>query len=45
MKMLSWAICSLGVWVLLNSFIAAIWDDIVFGGLAAILALVAALKE
>ena len=39
MKMLSWAIASLGVWVILNAFISAVWDDIVFGAIAAILAL------
>lgn len=42
MKFLSLAICSLGVWVVLNSFLhAAIWDDIVFGAIAAILAFIA----
>ena len=41
MKLLSLAICSLGIWVLLNSFVGAIWDDIVFGALAAILAFIA----
>ncbi len=44
MKLLSLAICSLGIWVLLNSFVAAIWDDIVFGAIAAVLALIAAFK-
>ena len=42
MKWLSLAICSLGVWVLLNAFVAAIWDDIVFGAIAVILAAIAA---
>ena len=42
MKLVAWAICSLGIWVFLNSFVAAIWDDIVFGVIAAILALIAA---
>ena len=37
MKLLSLAIASLGVWILLNSFVRAIWDDIVFGAIAAIL--------
>ena len=41
MKWLSLAICSLGIWVLLNSFVGAIWDDIVFGAIAAILAFIA----
>jgi hypothetical protein len=41
MKFLSLAICSLGVWVVLNSFLGiAIWDDIVFGAIAAILAFI-----
>ena len=38
MKLLTLAIASLGIWVFLNSFVGAIWDDIVFGALAAILA-------
>ncbi len=41
MKLLSLAISSLGVWVVLNAFITATWDDIVFGAIAAILALIA----
>ena len=47
MKLVSLAICSLGIWVVLNSFLgtASIWEDIVFGAIAAILALIAALKE
>jgi len=45
-KLLSLAICSLGIWVILNSFLgpASIWEDIVFGVIAAVLALIAALK-
>ena len=44
MKLLSLAICSLGIWVVLNSFLgpASIWEDIVFGALAAVLAVMAA---
>jgi len=44
MKLLSWAICSLGVWVVLNSFLGpkSIWEDIVFGAITAILAGIAA---
>ena len=44
MKLLGLAICSLGVWVVLNSFLgaASIWEDIVFGAITAILALIAA---
>lgn len=47
MKLLSWAIASLGVWVVLNSFLGpqSIWEDIVFGAIAAILAVMAALKS
>ena len=46
MKLVSLAICSLGVWVVLNSFLgpASIWEDIVFGAIAAILALIGALR-
>ena len=46
MKFLSLAICSLGLWVILNSFLgpASIWEDIVFGAIAAILAAIAAFK-
>ncbi|MFC1987233.1 hypothetical protein ACFLVH_01640 [Chloroflexota bacterium] len=42
MKLLSWAIASLGVWVLLGSLITASWVGIVFGAIAAILAIIAA---
>ena len=41
MKLLTLAISSLGVWVVLNAFITAIWDDIVFGAIAAVLAFIA----
>jgi len=43
-KLVSWAICSLGVWVVLNSFLGAesIWEDIVFGVIAALLAAIGA---
>lgn len=41
MKLLSLAICSLGVWVLLSSFVDASWVGIVFGAITAVLALVA----
>jgi len=45
MRLLSWAIASLGVWVILNSFLGpqSIWEDIVFGAIAAVLAIWAAL--
>ena len=44
MKLVAGAICSLGIWVLLNSFLGpqSIWEDIVFGAIAAILAAIAA---
>ena len=44
MKLLSLAICSLGVWVFLNPILDAStqWDDITFGAIAAVLALAAA---
>ncbi len=43
MKFLSLAIASLGIWVLLNSFLGtAIWDDIIFGAITAVLAIIAA---
>ncbi|MCD6299869.1 MAG: hypothetical protein J7L78_01665 [Dehalococcoidales bacterium] len=47
MKLLGWAIASLSVWVILNSFLgpASIWEDIVFGAIAAIFAIIAALKS
>jgi len=47
MKLVSLAIASLGVWVILNSFLGAqsIWEDIVFGALAAVLAIIAAVKS
>ena len=41
MKTLSLSICSLGLWVVLASFITGIWVPIVFGGITAILAFVA----
>jgi len=46
MKLLSLAICSLGIWVILNSFLGpqSIWEDIVFGAIAAVLALIGALR-
>ncbi|MGD9116993.1 MAG: hypothetical protein PVJ61_07510 [Dehalococcoidia bacterium] len=40
MRYLSLAICSLGVWVALNTVITGDWVDYVFGGLAAVLAFV-----
>lgn len=41
MKLLTLAISSLGVWVVLNSFVDAVWDDVIFGAIAAILAFIA----
>jgi len=46
-KLLSLAIASLGVWVILNSFLGpqSIWEDIVFGAIAVIFAVIAAVKS
>ena len=44
MKFLSLAICSIGVWVVINSFVASIWDDITFGIIVAVLAFIAMFK-
>ena len=44
-KLLSLAVCSLGIWVLLGSFIDGSWVGIVFGAIAAILALVGVVKS
>ena len=42
MKILGLAICSLGIWVVLNALVEAVWVDIVFGAIAAVLAAIAA---
>jgi len=39
-KLLSLAICSLGIWVLLSAFVDGTWVSIVFGAIAAVLALI-----
>jgi hypothetical protein len=44
-KLLSLAICSLGIWVLLSAFVDASWVGIVFGAITAILALVGVFKS
>jgi len=46
-KLVSLAICSLGIWVILNSFLGpmSIWEDIVFGAIAAILAAIGAFRS
>jgi hypothetical protein len=45
-RLVSLAICSLGIWVILNALLGtAIWDDIVFGAITAILALIGAFKK
>jgi multisubunit Na+/H+ antiporter MnhE subunit len=44
-KLLSLAICSLGIWVILNAFVSSAWDDVVFGAITAILALIAIFKS
>jgi hypothetical protein len=36
MRLLSLAICSLGVWVVLNSLVTDEWVAYVFGGIAAV---------
>jgi hypothetical protein len=42
MRILTLAISSLGVWVVLNALLAnSVWEDIVFGGIAAVLAFIA----
>lgn len=45
MKLLSLAICSLGIWVLLGSFVSASWVGIVFGAITAVLALFASMQS
>ncbi len=47
MKLISLAICSLGIWVILNPLLgpASIWEDIVFGAIAAIAALIGIFKK
>jgi len=45
MKYLSLAVCSLGIWVLLGSFVSGQWVGIVFGALAAVLALIGAFSN
>ncbi len=42
MKLLSLAIGSLGIWVLLSAFVSASWVGIVFGAITAVLALASA---
>ena len=46
MKLLSLAIASIGIWILLNPLLGptSVWEDIVFGAIAAILAIIAAFK-
>ncbi|MFA5309259.1 MAG: hypothetical protein WC370_07235 [Dehalococcoidales bacterium] len=45
MRLLSLAICSLGIWVFLSAFVHGSWVGIVFGGIAAVLALAGAAKR
>jgi hypothetical protein len=45
MKLVSLAICSLGIWVFLSSFVHESWVGIVFGAIAAILALLGAFMK
>jgi hypothetical protein len=42
MKFVSLAICSLGIWVFLSAFVHESWVGIVFGIIAALLALIGA---
>ena len=42
MKLLSLAICSLGIMYLLGAFVSGSWVQIVFGAITAVLALLAA---
>jgi hypothetical protein len=42
MRLISLAICSLGIWVLLSAFVDGSWVGIVFGAIAAVLALIGA---
>jgi hypothetical protein len=42
MRLLSLAICSLGVWVFLMPLVTADWVNYVFGGITAVLAFFAA---
>jgi hypothetical protein len=44
-KLLSLAICSLGIWVLLSAFINASWVGIVFSAIAAVLAFIGAFQK
>jgi hypothetical protein len=45
MKLMSLAICSLGIWVFLGTIVNGDWVGIVFGILAALLALGGALQK
>jgi hypothetical protein len=45
MKSMSLAICSLGIWVFLSAFVHESWVGIVFGAIAAVLALLGAFMK
>ncbi len=45
MKWLSLAVCSLGVWVFLGTFVDGDWVSWVFGGIAAVLAFMGAFMK
>ncbi|MCX8125798.1 MAG: hypothetical protein N3E40_01455 [Dehalococcoidia bacterium] len=46
MRLLSWAICVLGIWILLNSLLPGqTWTGIAGGLIIAVLALISALKK
>ena len=46
MNLLSWAICVLGIWILVGGFMGGMnWVSIICGIVIAVLALIAALKK
>jgi hypothetical protein len=45
MKLMSLAICSLGIWVFLSAFVHGSWVGIVFGIITALLALAGTLVK
>ncbi|MDP2920731.1 MAG: hypothetical protein Q8O43_11045 [Dehalococcoidia bacterium] len=45
MKLMGWAMAFLGLWIVLDSFIAANWVDIAAGAIIVVLSVIAALKK
>ena len=45
MKLIGLAICSLGIWVFLSAFVTGKWVGIVFGAIAAVLALIGSFMD